>query len=224
MQKILKYKSNRVFAQVGLKEVGNIWPTKNLTPRQKAILDRLSTQQRLGKTKLSSGGSGKNYIEKRLLSIFYGNLSWNQMRKAFFQASHLGKKGKVGNNFLFFLEKRLDSIIYRLNICSSFREARQLIVHKKILVNNKIVNIPSFLVNTGDIINFSKCNFSFSDKSVNVPQFVPKEPSKHLRTKLLCKTKSLHLEINYKIQTAVFLFPPQKLIFPSEIIIPSSLE
>ena len=61
--------------------------------------------------------------------------------------------GETGINMLQLLERRLDNIVYRLGFAPSRPSARQLISHKHFLVDNKIVNIPSYLLQPGQIIN-----------------------------------------------------------------------
>ncbi len=62
------------------------------------------------------------------------------------------KKGITGTNFLVLLERRLDNMVFRLGFATSRKEARQLVSHNHIMVNNKKVNIPSYLVKEGDAI------------------------------------------------------------------------
>ena len=61
-------------------------------------------------------------------------------------------KGMTGENLMVMLETRLDSIIFRLGFARTRREARQIVDHKHVLVNGKRVNIPSYLVKAGDVI------------------------------------------------------------------------
>ena len=68
------------------------------------------------------------------------------------------KKGVTGDNLLQMLESRLDNVVYRMGFASTRAEARQLVSHKAILVNDKKVNIPSYQLNPGD-------NVSLSDKA-----------------------------------------------------------
>ena len=58
----------------------------------------------------------------------------------------------TGENLMVMLETRLDSIIFRLGFARTRREARQIVDHKHVLVNGKRVNIPSYLVKAGDVI------------------------------------------------------------------------
>jgi small subunit ribosomal protein S4 len=62
------------------------------------------------------------------------------------------KKGATGSNLLNLLESRLDNVVYRMGYASTRAEARQLVSHKAIVVNDQITNIPSFQVNVGDVI------------------------------------------------------------------------
>ena len=61
-------------------------------------------------------------------------------------------EGMAGPNLMTFLETRLDNVVYRLGFARTRKEARQIVDHKHILVNGKRVNIPSYLVKAGDVI------------------------------------------------------------------------
>ena len=61
-------------------------------------------------------------------------------------------KGMTGENLLVMLERRLDSVIFRMGFARTRREARQIVGHKHVLVNGKCVNIPSYLIKAGDVI------------------------------------------------------------------------
>ena len=101
--------------------------------------------------------------EKQRMKYLYGVLE-KQFRRYFKNA--VSKEGATGDNLLIILESRLDNTIYRLGLASTRRAARQLVTHKHILVNNKIVNIPSFSLKAGDIIQVkdkSKKNNIFQD-------------------------------------------------------------
>ena len=65
-------------------------------------------------------------------------------------------KGVTGNNLVQLMERRLDNTVFRLFFALSRGEARQMVRHKKIFVNNVLVNIPSYLVKTGDEITLRK--------------------------------------------------------------------
>lgn len=87
--------------------------------------------------------------EKQKVRKTYGVLE-NQFRTYFKQASK--KSGITGDNLVKFLERRLDNTIYRLGLAPSRKSARQLILHRHFSVNGKVVNIPSFLLKSGDSI------------------------------------------------------------------------
>ncbi len=87
--------------------------------------------------------------EKQRIKYLYGVLE-KQFRNYFKKAA--SKSGATGSNLLIMLESRLDNSIYRLGLAPTRRSARQLVVHKHILVNNRSVNIPSYSLKSGDII------------------------------------------------------------------------
>jgi len=88
--------------------------------------------------------------EKQKAKYTYGLLE-RQFRNLFEKAAR--KQGKTGDNLLKFLEARLDNSVFRLGIVPTRAAARQLVRHRHIMVNNKVVNIPSFLLRPGDIVS-----------------------------------------------------------------------
>lgn len=92
-------------------------------------------------------------FEKQKLRYIYGILE-RQCRKIFKRASRV--KGNTGDIFLQFLERRLDNVIYRLGLSSTRSAARQLVSHGHIKVNAHKVNIPSYFLKPGDIIEISE--------------------------------------------------------------------
>jgi small subunit ribosomal protein S4 len=92
---------------------------------------------------------GKQLREKQKLRRTYGILE-RQFRR-YFQAAARGK-GSTGTNLLQLLESRLDNVVYRMGLGSTRAEARQLVGHGSITVNGKVVNIPSALVKSGDVV------------------------------------------------------------------------
>ncbi|RLA08586.1 MAG: 30S ribosomal protein S4 [Gammaproteobacteria bacterium] len=87
--------------------------------------------------------------EKQKLKRMYGILEKQFLN---YYKKSAQKKGATGENLLFMLEQRLDNIVYRMGFGSTRSESRQLVSHKAILVNQKIVNIPSYVVSEGDSI------------------------------------------------------------------------
>jgi small subunit ribosomal protein S4 len=92
---------------------------------------------------------GTQLREKQKVKRMYGILE-NQFRNIFKEADR--QKGITGETLLALLERRLDNIVYRLGFANSRDEARQLVRHNHFLVNQSKVNIPSYLVKPGDII------------------------------------------------------------------------
>ena len=87
--------------------------------------------------------------EKQKGKRVYGVLE-KQFRRYFKMAER--QKGITGENLLMLLERRLDNVVYRLNLAASRRQSRQLVTHGHIRINGKKVNIPSYLVSEGDLI------------------------------------------------------------------------
>ena len=92
---------------------------------------------------------GTQLREKQKVKRMYGILE-NQFRNIFKEADR--QKGITGETLLSLLERRLDNIVYRFGFANSRNEARQLVRHNHFLVNQSKVNIPSYLVKPGDVI------------------------------------------------------------------------
>ena len=92
---------------------------------------------------------GEQLREKQKVKRIYG-IAERQFRGYYFKASRL--KGVTGENLLVLLERRLDNIVYRFGFAGDHAQARQLVRHGHFSVNGKRVNIPSYLVRTGDVI------------------------------------------------------------------------
>lgn len=103
-----------------------------------------------GDKKPRLNGYGIQLREKQKIRRLYGVLE-KQFRNYYKLAA--GQKGATGENLMMLLERRLDNLVYRMGFACTRAEARQLVSHKSILVNGKVVNIPSFLVSTGDVVS-----------------------------------------------------------------------
>jgi len=90
--------------------------------------------------------------EKQKVRRIYGVME-KQFKTYYKQAAR--KKGVTGDNLLQMLESRLDNVVYRMGFASTRAEARQLVSHKAVLVNDKKVNIPSYQLSPGDNISLS---------------------------------------------------------------------
>ncbi|MCM1088957.1 MAG: 30S ribosomal protein S4 [Muribaculaceae bacterium] len=108
------------------------------------------------KSKRTSARTGKKVSEyglqlreKQKAKFIYGVLE-KPFRNYYKKAERM--KGMTGENLMVMLECRLDSIVFRMGFARTRREARQVVGHKHFLVNGKSVNIPSYLVKAGDVI------------------------------------------------------------------------
>ena len=113
-------------------------------PRRNYIPGQHGPNQRI---KLSNYGI--QLREKQRIKYLYGVLE-KQFRNYFKKSA--AKTGATGHNLLIMLESRLDNTIYRLGLAPTRRSARQIVVHKHLMVNNRSVNIPSYSLKAGDVI------------------------------------------------------------------------
>ena len=95
--------------------------------------------------------------EKQKLKFIYGVLE-KQFSNYFEEASR--RQGQAGENLLQLLECRLDNVVFRLGYASTRRDARQLVSHNHFTVNGKRVNIPSYQVKAGDVIEVAESSRS----------------------------------------------------------------
>ena len=137
-----KTKISRIFGEPIL---GNgKWLTKNSNP---------PGQHGGTKKRKTLGEYALQLREKQKAKYTYGILE-KQFRKIFEEAAR--RKGVTGENLIKLLEARLDNTVFRLGIAPSRPAARQLVTHKHITVNGDIVNVPSFQLNPGDIIELKE--------------------------------------------------------------------
>ena len=130
---------------------------------------------------------GVQLREKQKLRRMYGILE-RQFRRYFHEAT----KGKTstGENLLKLLESRLDNVVYRMGLGSTRAEARQLVSHRSITVNGKVVNVPSALVRPGDVVSVTdraKAQLRITDalqlaEKVGFPSWVSVDPKKMMGT------------------------------------------
>lgn len=98
-------------------------------------------------------GYGVQLREKQKIRRLYGVLE-SQFRKVYAEADR--RRGQTGENLLQLLEGRLDSVVYRMGFGASRAESRQLVRHNGILVNGRRVNIPSYVVRPGDVVELTE--------------------------------------------------------------------
>ena len=119
--------------------------------------------------------------EKQKVKRAYGLLE-KQFRGYYEEAARM--KGKTGEVMLSLLERRLDNVVYRLGLGASRAMARQIVNHTHILVNGKVVNIPSYQIKVGDVISVkeksskSELFAGIKESRVIVPKWLEFEPAK----------------------------------------------
>ena len=96
---------------------------------------------------------GLQLREKQKAKFIYGVLE-KPFRNYYEKADRM--KGMTGENLMVMLESRLDSVVFRMGFARTRREARQIVDHKFVTVNGKLVNIPSYLVKAGDVIEIKE--------------------------------------------------------------------
>ena len=96
---------------------------------------------------------GLQLREKQKAKFIYGVLE-KPFRNYYEKADRM--KGMTGENLMVMLESRLDSVVFRMGFARTRREARQVVDHKHVLVNGKVVNIPSYLIKAGDVIEIKE--------------------------------------------------------------------
>ena len=108
------------------------------------------------KSKRTSARAGKKMSEyglqlreKQKAKFIYGVLE-KPFRNYYVRADRM--KGQTGSNLMTILETRLDNVVFRMGFARTRREARQVVLHKFITVNGKTINVPSYLIKAGDVI------------------------------------------------------------------------
>ena len=115
-------------------------------------IDKKSTRQ-LKRANRKMSEYGLQLREKQKAKFIYGVLE-KPFRNYYDKADQM--KGMTGTNLMTILESRLDNVIFRLGFARTRREARQIVDHKFVTVNGKLVNIPSYLVKAGDVIEIKE--------------------------------------------------------------------
>ena len=115
-------------------------------------IDKKSNRQ-LKRANRKMSEYGLQLREKQKAKFIFGVLE-KPFRNYFEKASQM--KGMTGDNLMIILESRLDNVVFRLGLARTRREARQIVDHKHVLVNGKQVNIPSYLIKAGDVIEIKE--------------------------------------------------------------------
>lgn len=115
-------------------------------------IDKKSTRQ-LKRANRKVSEYGLQLREKQKAKFIYGVLE-KPFRNYYEKAARM--KGQTGENLMILLESRLDNVMFRMGLGRTRKEARQIVDHKHVLVNGKCVNIPSYLVKAGDVIEIAE--------------------------------------------------------------------
>ena len=136
---------------------------------------------------------GQQLYAKQRLKASYGNISEKQFSRYYKEA--IRRRGDAAENLIGILESRLDNLVYRAKFVSTVFAARQLVNHNHILVNGKKVNIPSYMVKVGDVIEIK-------EKSKQNPL---------IAASLEATTRDFpgYLEVDPKKMTAKYTFVPK---------------
>ena len=121
----------------------------NLSPAAMGYAKKTTNRNQAGNMRKKKSEYALQLTEKQKVKFVYG-MQEKQFRSYYEKASRM--QGKTGENLLVLCERRLDNVVYRLGFAKTRREARQLATHGHFTVNGQRVDIPSFLVKTGDVI------------------------------------------------------------------------
>ena len=113
-----------------------------------------------GQRRRKSSDYGTQLMAKQKLKGYYGNITERQFRRYYKKADR--RRGDTSENLIGLLERRLDAVVYRMKFVPTVFSARQFVNHGHIRVNGQRVNIPSYLVEEGDVIEVK-------DKSCDMP-------------------------------------------------------
>jgi len=136
---------------------------------------------------------GLQLMAKQKLKGYYGNISEKQFRKYYHEAQR--RRGDTSENLIGILERRLDAVIYRMKFVPTVFSARQFINHGHIKVNGTRVNIPSFMVKEGDVIEVR-------EKSRQIPMLL-------LATESTERDIPEYVEVNHQRMTGSFIRQPK---------------
>ncbi len=137
-----KYKINRRLGE-------NLWGRPKSPVNRREYGPGQHGQRRKGKV----SDFGTQMIAKQKLKGYYGNITERQFRNLYAEA--VRRKGDTGENLIGLLEQRLDAVVYRLKFVPTVFAARQLVNHGHVKVNGRRVNIASYQVKVGDVIELT---------------------------------------------------------------------
>ncbi len=147
---------------------------------------------------------GTQLMAKQKIKGYYGNIGERQFRSYFHEASRM--RGDTGQNLIGLLESRLDAVCYRAKFVPTVFAARQLVSHCHVTVNGKPVNIPSYMVKEGDVVEIKERSRNIpmvlQAKEMaerDIPEYISAEPEKFKATYL--RTPKLE-DVPFPVQMA----------------------
>ncbi len=135
---------------------------------------------------------GTQLMAKQKLKGYYGNIGEKRFRRYYDDAARL--KGDTGENMIGLLERRLDAVVYRMKFVPTVFAARQLVNHQHVLVNGQKVNIPSYQVQEGDVIEVR-------EKARQLPMVIQAVEAPH-------REVPEYLEVDHKAMKGKFIRTP----------------
>ena len=149
--------------------------------------------------------------EKQKVKFVYGVLE-KQFRAYYEKAARM--KGNTGDELMTLLERRLDNVVFRLGLANTRREARQLVNHGHFTVNGKRVNIPSYLIKTGDVVAVrekSRYSAKFKkivedDRFVAAPKWLEKNKNAPLEGKVIAMPQRDDIDFDVAVNLIVELY------------------
>ena len=152
--------------------------TLNLSPATMGYNKKETNRNPKGQMRKKQSEYAMQMTEKQKVKFIYGIME-KQFHNYYEKASHM--PGKSGENLLTLIERRLDNVVFRLGFAMTRREARQLVSHGHFTVNGQRVDVPSYLVKVGDVIEVrekSRASVKFKRLlgedaiAVNVPKWL----------------------------------------------------
>lgn len=186
-----KYKADRRFGQ-------NIWGRAKSPVNRRSYGPGQHGQRRKGKL----SDFGQQLLAKQKLKTYYGNITEKQFRRIYGEAAR--RKGNTAENLVGLLESRLDAVVYRCKFVPTVWAARQFVNHGHVKVNGRRVNVASYLVKVGDLIevrdkakNMALVLEALQSAERDVPDYLEIDPksmtAKYLRVPALA-------EVPYPVQ------------------------
>ena len=128
-----------------------------ISPAEMGYAKKTTNRNPGGQMRKKKSEYGIQLAEKQKVKFIYGILE--KQFHAYYEKT-AAAPGKTGDNLLIMVERRLDNVVYRMGLAATRRQARQLVSHAHFTVNGKKVNIPSYLVKAGDVIEVAESSRS----------------------------------------------------------------